>query len=263
MMHGESFAASWCSSSDMKNQSLTAVLLLLISVSTLGAQDSEALPTAEGVIAKMSARNSGRRKQLAGYLGMRQYVLQNDRFHKHAEMVVRVEGDANETKHFVVVREEGWQAARKHVLSKMLKSEEEASAPTIRSTTQLNADNYAFSMVGTAVIDSRMTFVIDVIPRRHDEHLFEGRVWIDAQDYALARVEGRPAKNPSFWIRSVHFIHVYQKSGPFWFPRTTESVTEARIFGATSLTINYFDYTARPLDSSETASAAPPGGANQ
>ena len=247
----------------MKSQCIIAVLLLIIRASTLSAQDREASPTADVVIARMLVRNTERQKQLAGYRGMRKYVLQNERFHKHAEMVVRVEGDADETKHFEVVREEGWQEARKHVLYKMLKTEEEASAPRSRVLTRVNADNYALTMIGNALIDNRMAYVIDVVPRRSEEHLFEGRIWIDAEDYALARVEGKPAKNPSFWVRSVHFIHVYRKSGPFWFPLSTESVTEARIFGATSLTINYFDYTPYTSDSRETASAAPHGGAIQ
>jgi hypothetical protein len=247
----------------MKSQFIIAALLVMVPGSTLGAQDREALPPADIVIAKMLARNTERQKQLAGYRGMRRYVLQNDRFKKHAEMVVRVEGDADETKHFEVVHEEGWQGARKHVLYKMLKSEEEASAPRIRILSQLNADNYALSMLGTALIDNRMAYVIDVSPRRLDEHLFEGRIWIDGQDYALTRVEGRPAKNPSFWIRSVHFTHMYRKCGTFWFPLSTESVSQARIFGTTSLTITYFDYTPHTLDSRETASAAPRGGAIQ
>ena len=54
----------------------------------------------------------------------------------------------------------------------------------------------------------------------------------------------------------MHFVHTYQKSGPFWFPVSTESVTEVRIFGSTSLTINYFDYTPNSLQTPETASAA-------
>ena len=65
----------------------------------------------------------------------------------------------------------------------------------------------------------------------------------------MARVEGKPAKNPSFWIHSVHFVHTYSKNGPFWFPASTESVTEVRIFGATSLTIRYFDYTPNSTNS--------------
>ena len=65
---------------------------------------------------------------------------------------------------------------------------------------------------------------------------------MDAEDYALARAEGQPAKNPSFWTKSTHFIQIYQKNGPFWFPRSTQSVTDAHIFGATDVNIEYFDY---------------------
>ena len=237
-----------------------AILLLMVPASALAASEGESLPTADVVVARMLARNAQRQKELAGYQGMRQYVLQNDRFHKQADMVVRVQGDPDDTKHFEIVREEGWTGALKHVLHKMLETEEQASAPEMRTTTRLSPDNYTFSMVRTALADDRMEYVIEVAPRRHDEHLFEGRVWIDAQDYALARVEGRPAKTPSFWIRSVRFVHLYQKSGPFWFPLSTESLTEARIFGATRLSINYFDYKPNASQSPETASATLPGG---
>jgi len=191
---------------------------------------------------------------------MRRYVLQNDRLDKHAEMLVRVEGDADETKHFEVVSQEGWKAAQKHVLQKMLDSEAEASSPETRFKTRMSPENYEFHIVRTALLGDRMAYVIDVTPKRNEERLFEGQIWIDAQDYAMVRVEGKPAKNPSFWTRSVHFVHTYQKSGPFWFPASTESVTEVRIFGETNLTIQYFDYTPNSQQAPETASAARQGG---
>ena len=51
-----------------------------------------------------------------------------------------------------------------------------------------------------------------------------------------------PAKNPSFWIKSVHFTHSYEKHGLFWFPASDESVTDVRLFCATRLSIEYFEY---------------------
>jgi hypothetical protein len=65
----------------------------------------------------------------------------------------------------------------------------------------------------------------------------------DAEDYALARAEGKPAKKPSFWTKNIHFVHIYQKCGPVWFPLSTQSVTDAHIFGTTDVNIDYFDYT--------------------
>jgi hypothetical protein len=110
-------------------------------------------------------------------------------------------------------------------------------------------------MAGTPLLDGRTAYAIDIVPKRHEERLFKGRIWIDAADYALVRAEGEPAKNPSFWTRSVHFVQSYRKSGPFWYPASTESVTDVRIFGSTSLTISYIDYTPNPPQAPETANA--------
>jgi hypothetical protein len=244
----------------MKNHVIFGTILLLFTATAFGASEGDPLPSADAVVARMLAHNAQRQTQLAGYRGMRRYVLENNRMNKHAEMLVRVEGDTDETKHFEVVSVEGWKAAQKHVLQKMLDSEAEASSPEIRLQTRLSPENYELHMVRAALLGDRMAYVINVVPKRSEERLFEGQIWVDSQDYALARVEGKPAKNPSFWIHSVHFVHTYQKSGPFWFPVSTESVTQVRIFGSTSLTINYFDYTPNSLRTPETASAAPRGG---
>jgi hypothetical protein len=192
---------------------------------------------------------------------MRRYVLENESLKKQAEMLVRVGCDADGTKHFEVIDEQGWKAAQKHVLHKMLDSEAEASSRQMRMTTRMSAENYEFRMVSKALLDGRMTYAIDTIPKRHEERLFEGRIWIDAEDYALVRAEGKPAKNPSFWTRRVHFVHTYQKSGPFWFPASTESVTDVRIFGSTSLSIHYFDYTPIPVQAPPEAASVVAQGA--
>ena len=46
-------------------------------------------------------------------------------------------------------------------------------------------------------------------------------------------------------------MQIYQKSGSLWFPLSTQSVTEAHIFGTTDVNIEYFDYapkTSQPPD---------------
>ena len=243
----------------MRTHFIFGALLLLFAATAYGVSEGDALPGADAVVATMLANDARRQTLLDGYRGMRRYVLQNKRMHKDAEMLVRVECDADGTKHFEVVDEKGWKAAHKHVLHKMLESEAEASHPQVRTKTRLSTDNYQFHLAETEVLGGRPAYAIDIIPKRHEERLFEGRIWIDAEDYALVRAEGKPAKNPSFWTKSVHFVHSYQKSGTFWFPASTDSVTDVRIFGSTNLTINYFDYAPKPLQRPETASAAAPG----
>ena len=225
----------------MKN---TIAFALFLSLATLGvgqtAQPSVA--NADEVMAKMFAQDGKREALSQGYAGYRRYIFDNNRLHKHAELLVTVKCDSDGSKHFDVVSEEGWKTANHKILRKMLESEAETSQPLTRPKSRLTPDNYSFSLVERDSIDGRPMYVIDVTPKRSDKYLFEGRIWVDANDYALVRAEGKPAKNPSFWTRSIHFVHQYQKSGDFWFPDTTESITQARIVGNTDVTIQYFDY---------------------
>ena len=184
---------------------------------------------------------------------MRRYVLDNRNPKMHAEMLVHVKGDQDGTKHFQVISEDGWKAANTHVLRKMLESESDTSQPELRARSRLNSANYEFELVGTEILSGRKAYVLVIKPKRKDKYLFEGRIWVDVQDYALARAEGSPAENPSFWTKTTHFVQVYQKNGPLWFPLSTKSVTEARFFGTTDVNIDYLDYGSQNLPSSEIA----------
>jgi hypothetical protein len=223
---------------------IQTTFILLFSLGFTGLCHAQEPPTLYAVdaIAKLADHNSQREKLGRGYTGSRRYVLENQRLNKRAEMLVSVKCDPDGTKHFEIVSEEGWKSANKRVLRKMLDSETETSLPHLRPMTSLTLDNYRFRMLGRELIEARPTYILEVLPKREDKYLFEGRIWVDAEDFAVVRVEGKPAKNPSFWTRSVNFVQQYHKSGIFWFPFSTESVTEARIFGTTQVTISYFDY---------------------
>jgi hypothetical protein len=225
----------------MKNTIVVALFFLLATLS-VGQTAEPSITNADEVMAKMFAQDGKREALSQGYAGFRRYIFDNGRLHKHADLLVTVKCDPDGSKHFDVVTENGWKTANHKILGKMMESEAETSLPQIRPKSRLTPDNYSFAMVQQDSIAGRPSYVIDVTPKRKDKYLFEGRIWVDANDYALVRVEGKPAKNPSFWTRSIHFVHQYQKSGDFWFPATTQSITQARIFGKTDVTIQYFDY---------------------
>ena len=226
----------------MKYHSLLVSLFLLAGSSAVAAEGSGTPPTAEQIVARMAAHDLERQSSVEGYAGMRRYILENLKFKKRAEMLVKVKGDQDGTKHFEVVSEDGWKAAHKHVFRKMLESESETSRPEIRASAKLNSENYEFELVGSRELAGRLAYVLEIRPKRKEKNLFRGRIWVDSQDYALVRAEGNPAKKPSFWTKSIHFVQVYQKSGSLWFPLSTRSVTEAHLFGTTDVNIDYFDY---------------------
>jgi hypothetical protein len=220
-------------------------LFLLLLAMVMSAQDSgQQVASANEVVAKMIERDKQRQDALHGYTAARRYVLENTRHHKRAEMLVTVKCLDNGSKQFQTVSVTGWNTARNHVFPKLLESESQASLPEFRDRSRITPENYSFEMVGRDYISGRPTYVIAISPKTQNKYLVQGRIWVDLEDYAIVRIEGKPAKSPSFWIKSVRFVHTYQKSGSFWFPVCDRSVTDVRILGATEVTIEYFDYSA-------------------
>ena len=80
----------------------------------------------------MFARDSARESASGGYVGDREYVLENHKFQKRAQMEVRVTCERNGTKHFEVMSEDGWKSANKRVLRQMLATESDSSRPDTR-----------------------------------------------------------------------------------------------------------------------------------
>src|SRR5271166_755809 len=153
----------------MKHHLLLTALFLLPASPLVAGDGSGAPPTVEEIVTRMGAHDLERQASMDGYAGMRRYVLENHSFQKHAQMVVRVQGDADGTKHFDVVSEEGWKAANTHVLRKMLESESETSRPDIRATARLNYANYEFETVRAEMVAGRLTYVLEVKPKRKEK----------------------------------------------------------------------------------------------
>ena len=215
---------------------------LVFATAMAGQDSSQQLPSADDVVAQMIERDNQRQAAFHGYTAARRYVLENSRHRKRAEMLVSVKCLDNGSKQFQTVSASGWGAARSHVFPKLLESESEASLPGVRERSRITPENYSFEMVGRDYVNQRPAYVIAIAPKTRNKYLVQGRVWVDSDEYAIVRIEGKPAKSPSFWIKSVHFVHTYQKSGLLWLPVSDRSVTDARIVGATELTIEYFDY---------------------
>jgi len=127
-------------------------------------------------------------------------------------------------------------------IPKLLEAEAEASRPGNPEDSRVTPQNYSFSMLRTEEVEGRKAYVLSVTPKKETKYLVRGTIWVDSEDFAVVRMEGEPAKNPSFWIKNVQFAHKYKKHGSLWLAASDSSVSEARIFGPTELRIDYFDY---------------------
>ena len=233
----------------LKLKAVTSMIAMAISMAAgASAQIGDPLPSADNVVTKMMQFDAQRQSELTGYVATRHYVAVNK--DRHAEMVVHVTCDGAGAKQFTILGEEGSGSIRKHVLHKLLNEETEASLRGTRKNTRLTPDNYDFQVVGEETLETGPAYVLSVSPKTENKSLINGKVWVDENDYSIVRVEGQPARNPSFWVRSVHFVHTYQKVGPFWFASSTHTTSEIRIFGESELTIENSNYTLNPSPNS-------------
>ncbi len=190
----------------------------------------------------MSRNDAAREQELKGYTALRNYHLHNARFRKTADLNVRIEYRYPGEKDFQVLSQSGSTIVCQRVLRRMAESEVEASQDAMRRLNRISLENYDFKLLRYDRNEARPAFVLEAIPKGRSKYLVRGEVWVDAEDFAITRIVGEPAKNPSIWIRNSRIDYRYAKFGPFWLPVLTESEADALVFGHTEVTIRSRDY---------------------
>jgi hypothetical protein len=209
--------------------------------------------TAEQVVDKLVQRNLERAQALAAYQGTRVYRLEHHGFpgFKSAEMIVAVTYRSPTTKEFSIQSETGSRLLIERVFHKLLQSEREALTEENQARVALNNDNYRFALAGYESMPTGPCYILSVEPITKNKLLYRGRIWVDAEDFAVARIEAAPAKNPSFWTKETRIEQAYAKVGDFWLPISNRSSSAIRLGGHADFTIDYQDYqitAANPLD---------------
>jgi len=206
-------------------------------------QPARADATAEQIFAELIRRNELRNSQLRSYSEMRSYSVSDQNGKVHAETVVRLDYRAPDTKAFVRISENGSAVVRHLVLNRLMESEVEAASGNSHRDSSINAANYTFQLLGEQDLGPNRCFVVQAIPTRKDKYLFDGKVWIDAQDYAVVQIVGHPAKKLSMWVDKADFVRRYQKIDDFWLPLKDETSVHVRLYGSKILTIDHQSYT--------------------
>jgi len=106
----------------------------------------------------------------------------------------------------------------------------------------LSTENYDVVLSGKAWVDGQSAWVLKVSPKVNNKFTYCGTVWVNTEDYAVMRLAGEPAKNPSWWINRTRFDSQYVRRGEFWLPGRNVSTSHVRIGGDATLTIDYGSY---------------------
>jgi hypothetical protein len=222
------------------------VLFVLVAAAGLAETDLRSTPilSTDAIVQKLMAANVQRSQTLRGYRGKRIYHLEyHGIFGNHeAEMQVDAVYTAPNRKDFKVVSQSGSKVLINHVLLKLLSSEQEAQEEQNRKELEISPKNYDFSLAGTDHIGNEDYYVLAVSPKGKSKYLYRGKLWVNATDFAVVRMQGEPASNPSMWISRTQIEYRWAKVAGFWLPVHNQSETEVRMGGKALLTIDYINY---------------------
>lgn len=198
--------------------------------------------TAIQIFDEMLARNASRAAALVHYTALRTYQVVDLQGKVHAEEAGEMEYRAPDQKNFTVTSEKGSALVRRLALNALIASEIETAAGKQHHDSAISPGNYTLALLGEQRVGPYRCFVAQATPKRPDKYLFEGKLWIDVEDYAVVRIEGHPAKKLSFWIQRADFVRQYQKIGGFWLPLKDVTFVDVRLYGKKLLTIDHHDY---------------------
>jgi hypothetical protein len=154
---------------------------------------------------------------------------------------------------YEVTAEGGSGFIRARVLRNLLDEEQRLIARGAESSVALTTENYRFTPEG---VSEDGLAVVAIEPLRKERALIAGRMFVTS-DGELRRVEGRLAKNPSFWVSRVNMVRSYRRVEGVLMPVSLETTAQLRLLGSSELrmTYRYSIIDARPVLDQE---AAPP-----
>ena len=166
---------------------------------------------------------------------VRRLEARNDHFDTEAWMEVRATADEKGFR-YTVLDEGGPGLVRSKALRGTLEQESKWWNSHDVERTWFTPDNYEFEDGGT---EPDGLARIGVTPKRKDMLLMNGTIFLKPDDGELVRIEGSPARSPSFWTRRLHVVRHYARIAGVHLPVAVESSAQIRMVGSATFRMTY------------------------
>jgi hypothetical protein len=100
---------------------------------------------------------------------------------------------------------------------------------------EISRTNYDFVFLRQENFGVVPEYVLRIVPKRKDKYLLRGWIWVDASTFRIRRIEGVPAKSPSFWIKDIHITLQFAQLGGMWVPISFDAIATVRLLGQYTL----------------------------
>jgi hypothetical protein len=145
-----------------------------------------------------------------------------------SEVTVQINFVPPDVKTYKVIQASGQSRGEKMV--RELLDRETESAKNGPSS-QISRMNYDFVFLRRENFGVVPEYVLRIVPKRKDKSLLRGQIWVDASTFRIRRIEGVPAKSPSFWLKDIHITLQFAQLGGMWVPVSFDAIATVRFLG--------------------------------
>jgi hypothetical protein len=212
-------------------QRIIWLLFLCLGVSICAsAQTASIIPRIESIIAGMALARAANQTRFRSYIVTRDYKLfGKEREQAKAQVIANISFVPPATKTYIIQKTNG-AGLGETIVRRMLMSEVEIAQDF--TSTDFSPDNYDFRFILEENMGGQRCYVLELLPKRKDKNLLQGKIWVDAGTFLPQRIEGVPVKTPSWWLRSLRLELSYGEVSGMWLQTALEATATVRIFGA-------------------------------
>ena len=227
----------------MRKDTRLAVLLLLTMVAfrilSSAANAQSKTPALEEILDRMEHAQQEKRGPHRPYSVTREYGLSRD---VHGQPISEITAEISSIppgkKKYEIKRASGNRIGKK-IVRKILDWE----TKSVKDDSAINRRNYNFHFLRDDNRGGHPSYVLTVVPKRKQEDLFIGEVWIDANTFRVRRIEGSLARKPSWWVKQHHIVLQFSEVKGIWIHTSMKVTAIIRIFGKYVLTAQEVDLT--------------------
>ena len=164
-----------------------------------------------------------------------------------SEVIAQIDFVPPDVKTYKIIQARG-NSAGERMVREILDRETE-SAKQKRSS-EISRANYDFVLLRRRDFGVVPEYVLGIFPKRKEKNLLRGQIWVDASTFRIRRIEGVPARSPSFWLKEIHITLQFAQLGDMWVPVAFDGIATVRFLGKYTLA-------GHNIRSSESLSTAP------
>ncbi len=181
------------------------------------------------IVSRMAAAQQQNRDRTQAYTVTRQYQLKSGNNGNSDSTVVAEVSFMPPGKKEYEIRESVGSGRGEKVVRKVLDHETEMSSEWMKSA--VTDANYSFALLGREQSKDCNCYVLAITPKRDSKDLMKGKVWVDPVSFQIRRMEGEPAKSPSWWVKHVNVTLLFQEVRGMWLQTAAYADAEVRLFG--------------------------------